>query len=251
MEHHDAIHHYTSARSPVHALDARIKIILSFTFILLIVSIPPHNLMSFAIFSGLLLWGIAASLLPLTFILKRGAIVLPFSALIAIGLPFLHGGQTVEIFGLALSQKGLWLFWGATIKAFLSATTIVLLITTTPFHILMSSLRALGVPGLFVDMLALTYRYIFVLTEEASRLRRAAIARGYKPKWLPQSIIIGRLIGSLFIRSYERAERVYNAMRLRGYNGEVSEPNSVSLSIRQKVCLVVTVVVLCCVRVVI
>ena len=65
----------------------------------------------------------------------------------------------------------------------------------------------------------MTQRYLSLLIEEATRLRRAAIARGYAPKWLPQSIIVGRLAGSLFVRSYERAERVYGAMRLRGYTG--------------------------------
>jgi cobalt/nickel transport system permease protein len=53
------------------------------------------------------------------------------------------------------------------------------------------------------------------------RLKRAAAARGYSPKWLPQAVIVGRLVGSLFIRSYERAERVYGAMRLRGYGSRM------------------------------
>ena len=118
-----------------------------------------------------------------------------------------------------LSRSGLWLLFGATVKAMLAATAVILLMATTPFGRLLNALRHLGVPLFFIDILAMTQRYLSLLMGEATRLRRAAIARGYAPKWLPQSVIIGRLAGNLFLRSYERAERVYGAMRLRGYRG--------------------------------
>ena len=79
----------------------------------------------------------------------------------------------------------------------------------------------LGAPVILVDLLALTYRYLFVLVGEAMRLRRAAAARGYRPRWLGQAILIGRLAGQLFVRSHARAERVYGAMVLRGYDGRM------------------------------
>jgi cobalt/nickel transport system permease protein len=97
----------------------------------------------------------------------------------------------------------------------------VLLVSATPFSALLAALRGLGMPALFLDLLALTYRYIFVLVGEAMRLKRAAAARGYRPRWLPQAVIVGRMAGSLFVRSYERAERIYGAMRLRGYDGRL------------------------------
>ena len=248
MEHNDAVHHYSEKTTPFHALDVRIKIIVTLTFVLLLVSFPPYAIFGFTIFSGLLLWCIAASLIPLSFLLKRASLVLPFSVLIALPLPFFHGGESINIFGFSLSHMGLWLFFGATIKAFLCATSIMLLVCTTPFHSLMANMRHLGISALFVDVIALTYRYIFVLTEEISRLQRAAIARGYKPKWLPQSIIVGRLIGNLFLRSYEHAERVYDAMRLRGYHGELPETNITPLTNKQKLGILFTIIFLCVIR---
>ena len=72
---------------------------------------------------------------------------------------------------------------------------------------------------LLIDILAITYRFLEVFIAEVHRLRTAAIIRGYSPKWLPQAKIAGQMIGTLFIRSYERAERVYCAMKMRGYQG--------------------------------
>ena len=98
------------------------------------------------------------------------------------------------------------------------------LVSTTPFARLLGALRWMRVPGIFVDLLALTYRYLFVLVDEAMTMRRAAAARGYAPRWLGQAALIGSLAGSLFVRSYERAERVYGAMLLRGYGSRLPGP---------------------------
>ena len=182
MSHH-FIDRFSQQDSFVHRLDARVKILLVLVFLLVQVSTPPPHLHAFAVYAGILLWATALARMPAGPVLGRAALVLPFSAFVALGLPFLHGGETVAVFGLHLSRSGLWLLFGATVKAMLAATAVILLMG------------------------------------EATRLRRAAIARGYAPKWLPQSVIIGRLAGNLFLRSYERAERVYGAMRLRGYRG--------------------------------
>ncbi len=143
--------------------------------------------------------------------------MLPFSLLVALGVPFFSAGETVACFGLELSVAGLWILAGVIMKSFLSAATLILLVTLTPINHLLQGLRGLGVPLLLLDLLNLTYRYLFVMLDEARTLKQAAIARGYKPKWLPQAIIIGRLAGALFLRSYYRAENIYAAMRLRGY----------------------------------
>jgi cobalt/nickel transport system permease protein len=171
----------------------------------------------------LLSWAIAAARIPLLHILRRAAAVLPFSVLAALWMPFLQGGPTLSLLGGAvqLSVSGLWVFAGVVMKSLLGASAAVFLASVTPFGDLLAALRKLGVPAVLVDMLGLTYRYLFVLFEEAMRLRRAAAARGYRPRWLGQAILIGRLIGQLFLRSYERAERVYGAMVQRGYCGQM------------------------------
>jgi len=234
--------------SYVHRLDARTKIILSLLFVILEVSIPPRHLLAFVIYAGLLLWTVALSRVPLGFVLKRALMVLPFSALVALGLPFFRGGELIVFWGIPLSVTGLWMLAGTSIKSMLGAVAFILLVATTPFSRLLDGLRRLGIPMIFVDMLALTYRYLYILMDEATRLRRAAIARGYAPKWLPQAVIVGKLVGNLFIRSYERAERVYGAMHLRGYNGQIPTSASSWFPIHEKIGLVVIISILISVR---
>ena len=218
---HGLVDHCSQLNSYPHRLDARTKIILTLFLIVLEVSTPPQHFLTFVIYAGLLLWTLALSQVPPGLVVRRAVMVLPFSALTALGLPFVRGGETLVFLGFNLSVPGIWLLIGATIKSMLGAVALILLVATTPFHQLLEGLRRLGMPTIFMDILALTYRYLYILMDEAKRLRRAAIARGYAPKWLPQAIIVGRLIGNLFIRSYERAERVYGAMRLRGYMGQI------------------------------
>lgn len=224
-------YHLRRLDTPVHRLDPRTKLILALAFAVLVVSTPPARLPAFVGYAGLLSWATAIAGIPLAFVVVRAAAVLPLSVLAALWMPFLHDGPAVELWGgtVRLSVAGLWLLSGVVMKSFLGAGAAVLLATTTPFHELAGGLRKLGVPVILVDTLTLTYRYLFVLIEEAARLRRAAAARGYRPRWLGQALLIGRLIGQLFMHSYERAERVYGAMLLRGYRGQMPTSRKLAL----------------------
>jgi cobalt/nickel transport system permease protein len=246
---HDFLDRYSGLESPVHRLDARTKVLMAVFFVLTVVSTPPNHLLAFVVYAGLLLWVAALGRVPVGFIALRAALVLPFSALVAAGLPFMGGERTVAVLGVHLSVKGLWLLAGAAMKSALGVSALVLLVSTTPLSALLAGVRRLGCPALFVDLLALTYRYLFVLVEEAMRLRRAAAARGYRPRWLPQAIIVGRLVGNLFVRSYERAERVYGAMRLRGYSSRMPAAAPSRFSPADGVVLVALILTLAVVRV--
>ena len=242
--------HFSAGDSPVHRLDPRTKIIVTLCYTILVVSTAPHHLLVFVIYAGLLSWCVAAARIPLSHILWRATAVLPFSVLAACWLPFVQEGPTVQLGGglMELSVTGLWLFAGVAMKSFLGASAAILLASVTPFDLLLSGLRKLHMPAILIDMLTLTYRYLFVLYEEAVRLRRAAAARGYRPQWLGQALLIGRLIGQLFMRSYERAERVYGAMVLRGYRGEMPISHTLRFSPLDVVVLTIIPVVLIGVR---
>ncbi len=242
--------HYSSGDTPVHRLDPRTKIILTLVYAVAVVLTPPHHLLAFVIFAGLLSWAIALARVPLSHILWRAAAVLPFSVLAAIWLPFVHGGPLLAIPGgaMELSVSGLWLFAGVAMKSFLGASAAILLASVTPFSDLLSGLRKMGMPAILVDMLTLTYRYLFVLLEEAMRLRRAAGARGYRPSWLGQALLIGRLVGQLFMRSFERAERVYGAMVQRGYRGQMPLAHALHFNKRDVAVLLLLVPLLAAVR---
>jgi cobalt/nickel transport system permease protein len=224
--------HYSGLDTAIHRLDPRTKVILTFFYAAIVVSTPPTHLLAFVTYGGILSWVVALAHVPLSHIVIRAMAVLPFSLLAALWLPFLHDGPTVSLLGdqVQLSTTGLWLLAGVAMKSFLGASAAILLASTTPFGSLLAGLRKMGMPVILADMLTLTYRYLFVLVEEAMRLRRAAAARGYRPRWLGQAVLIGRCIGQLFVRSFERAERVYGAMILRGYRGQMPTSHAIRLT---------------------
>jgi len=247
---HGFLDRYCGIDSPVHRLDPRAKVILVASFAVTVVSTPPPHLLAFVVYGGLVSWACALARIPLRYVLLRAAAVLPFSILAALWVPFLRGGHTVALLDgrVHLSVAGLWVFAGVAMKSFLGASAAIWLISTTPFSSLLSGLRKMGAPALVVDLLALTYRYLFVLVGEALRLRRAAAVRGYRPRWLGQALLIGRLIGRLFVRSYERAERVYAAMVLRGFTGRMPASKPLRFQTIDAAVLVVLIPTLVAVR---
>jgi len=125
---------------------------------------------------------------------------------------------------LADGTRGWTIMAGVLAKGFLSFTVVLVLVHTTGFDKLLGALRSIGVPKLLVAMLAATYRYVFVLLEELERMRRAQFARTFDcPHRLSRITVTNgtRLIGMLFVRCSERAERVHAAMVARGFDGEV------------------------------
>jgi len=246
---HAFLDRYSGLDSFVHRLDPRSKTVVALFFVLLVVTTPPQNLLAFVIYAGLFAWAAALARVPLAFIAARTAVVLPFSALVALPLLFLGGGERTAVLGMSLSAKGLWTLAGAATKSVLGVAALMLLVSTTHFSSLLAGLRGLGAPTVFIDLLSLTYRYVFVLVGEAMRLRRAAIARGYRPKWLPQAAIIGRMAGTLFVRSYERAERVYGAMLLRGYSGRMPTARALKFRTANALVLVASLPALAAVRI--
>lgn len=237
---HGYFDRFSDGDTLAHRLDPRAKIILVATYVVSVVSTPPPHLLAFVVFAGLISWACAISRVPLSHIWLRALGVLPFAFFASFLMPFLKEGETISIFNgsINLSVTGLWIFAGVMMKSFLGASATIWLISTTPFNSLLRGVRMMGAPIILVDLLALIYRYIFVLVSEAMHLKRAAAARGYRPRWLAQAILIGRLIGRLFVRSYERAERIYDAMVLRGFTGQLPISKPLSFHLRDAATLI-------------
>jgi cobalt/nickel transport system permease protein len=164
-------------------------------------------------------------------ILKRSLVAIPF-ALAALTLAFTIDGTPLASlrlgnWSLSLTAEGTVAFVSILIKAWLSVLAATLLVTTTTFPSLVAAARWLRVPKVIVSVISFMYRYIFVIADEALRLFRAREARSASPGGKPagsihwQARVLGGMIGSLFIRSYERSERIYAAMLSRGFDGEV------------------------------
>lgn len=161
----------------------------------------------------------------------RGALfALPF-VLAAFPLIFTRPGDplgTIELgpLTLTISGEGLRMFTTIALKSWVSVQAALLLAFTTPFHELVDALRELRMPKILVAIIGFMYRYLGVMTDEASRMMRARASRSADPvgrgggpiRW--RAAVVGHMVGSLFLRSYERSERIYNAMQARGFDGE-------------------------------
>lgn len=208
--------------SPVHRLPAEVKIVCLVVFVLAVVATPRELFWPFGIYALILLtvWRIAR--IPLRWILPRMLIEAPFIVL-AVLLPFAEGGERVTVAGVHLSVSGLYAAWGIVIKGTLGVAASLTVAATTTARELPVALSRLRVPGLIVSMLTLMIRYVDVLAAEARRMRMARISRGDSPRMLHQVGATAKSVGSLFLRSYERGERVYLAMLSRGFDGNVPQ----------------------------
>jgi cobalt/nickel transport system permease protein len=213
---------YLDGHSPVHRLPAEVKIVCLAVFVLAVVATPRELLWPYAVFALIVLavWRLAH--IPLGWILPRMLIEAPFLVL-AVLLPFAEGGRRVDVLGVQLSVAGLYGAWGIVVKGTLGVAASLTVAATTTARELPLALSRIGVPGLLTSMLVLMIRYIDVLSAEAARMRMARISRGDSPRAAHQAAAIARTVGALFLRSYERGERVYLAMLSRGFDGRVPD----------------------------
>jgi len=136
---------------------------------------------------------------------------------------FKKGGPKYEIMGLTLHGKGIHDFSVFFVRATLAAWAVLILTSSTGFRNLMAGLLLLGVPFVFVSMLEFTWRYLYVFKMEITNTRKAADSRGYGVKWIWQIKTLGKIAGSLFIRSFTKGENIYNSMISRGYSKKSAE----------------------------
>lgn len=225
---------YRPRRSPVHALDARVKFVLAVAFILTTALTPVGAWPVYILLFTLLLSVEILSALGVGSVVRRSMLALPF-VLAALPVIFTLDGPpllSLPVFGrsLVVTTTGAGRFASIAVKSWLSVQAAIVLAGSTPFPDLLLAMRAVGVPRLLVAIFGLMWRYLFVLVDEALRLLRARAARsgqsaqpGLKPggalAW--RARVAGGMAGSLFLRGFERSDRIYMAMLARGYDGEV------------------------------
>jgi cobalt/nickel transport system permease protein len=144
----------------------------------------------------------------------------PF-VLLALLFPILGSGPRVEVLGLSLSQAGLWDMWNLLAKSLLGFLTAIVLGATTEVADILRGLAALRVPGIVTSILGFMVRYADVIVGDLGRMRLALAARGHQATGIRDWAPYGRAAGTMFIRTYERGERVYLAMESRGYAGKM------------------------------
>jgi len=222
---HSFLDRYSDRDSFVHRLDPRTKLVAVFLFILAVGLTSPAMWPVFAIYFVIIASLIIFSRVPVLYVFKRSLVIIPFVLLIAIFIPFFKHGEAVGSYNLwiwkvSVSYHGLQVLVTILIKSWLSILSLILLTSTTKITDLLRGLEQLRLPGVMVMVLSFMYRYIFILVDEVMRMKQARDSRNFGGGRLRQLKTIGNMAGTLFIRSYERGERVYDAMLSRGFDGQ-------------------------------
>ncbi|MGR6924178.1 cobalt ECF transporter T component CbiQ [[Actinomadura] parvosata] len=215
-------HHrlYLPVDSVVHRLPPQCKLLAVFAFALVVVATPREHFWAFAAYAVLLAGVAASARVPATYVLRRMVIEVPF-VLFAFLIPVVGLGERTEVLGLSLSVPGLWAAWNILAKATLGVVASILLAATTEPRAVLLGAQRLRVPSLLVQIAMFMLRYMDVIVEEMRRMRVARESRGFEARNLRHVPVVARSAGALFIRSYERGERVHLAMLSRGYTGRL------------------------------
>lgn len=197
---------------------AEAKLVAAFGFVVAVAVTPRQALWAFAVYAVII--GVLVGLARVSprFLALRLTAVAPF-VVFALFIPFIASGEQVEVWGVSMSVDGLWGMWNILAKAVLGASASILLTATTEIPEIIRGMGVLRVPALFTSIAMFMVRYLELLAEELGRTRIAMTSRAYDPRWLWQARPIASSAGALFIRSYERGERVHSAMVSRGFDG--------------------------------
>ncbi|MFE4538851.1 cobalt ECF transporter T component CbiQ [Streptomyces scopuliridis] len=220
---------YRHGHSPVHALPPHCKLAAAFCFVLVVVSTPREAVWAFALYAVLLAAVTRVAGIPARVLLRRLLIEIPFVAF-AFLMPFVVPGEQVQFLGLSLSVSGLWGAWNVLAKGTLGVAASVLLASTTELRSLLLGLQRLRLPPMLVQIASFMIRYGDVITDEMRRMSVARRSRGFEARGVRHWGVLAKSAGALFIRSYERGERVHLAMVSRGYAGTMPVIDEVTAS---------------------
>ncbi len=213
---HDVLHH--AGDSPVHRLAPHVKVVVAFAAVLGVVATPRTLFPLFGLYLLVLVAVWAVARISPWWFLKRAVIEVPFVVL-AFLLPFFGTDPRTDVLGVSVSVEGTLAGWNILVKGTLGVLISLTLAATTAPGDLFKGLQRLRVPAPLIMIATLMLRYGEVVVGEAKRMRVARISRGDDPRFLWQAGALARSVGTLFIRSYERGERVHLAMVSRGWTG--------------------------------
>jgi cobalt/nickel transport system permease protein len=209
---------HVHGHSPLHRAAPQVKVLGAVLFVFAVAVTPRTAVWAFAVDAALVVTAIRVARLPWRFVLSRALVVLPF-VLFALLIPFIASGDRIDVLGVSVSREGLWGSFNVLAKATIGVTTSIVLAGTTEIPRILEGLGRLKVPPVLTAIAGFMLRYLEVVTGELRRMRTSMTARGYDPRWLWQARPVAAAAGALFVRSYERGERVHQAMVARGYGG--------------------------------
>lgn len=230
----------------IHRLDPRTKLSATVLFIVTVVSFPKHEVAGLFPFFFFPVLFFSLGDIPVKFIMKKVLLVSFFAFFIGIFNPLFDRQPMYVFYGVTVS--GGWVsFLSIMLKFFLTITSALLLIATTSFPGICRALQKFGIPDIFISQLLFLYRYIFVLVEEAMKVVRARDMRSFGKRGKEIKAFTG-IVGTLFLRTVERAERIYLAMLSRGFSGTLHTIKPYGLTGADAIFLALTFTALCLFR---
>jgi cobalt/nickel transport system permease protein len=204
--------------SPVHRLPAQVKLVSLVCFVICVVSTPAAVFWAFGVYGAIAVALVVLAKLPAATVLRRLVVETPF-LVFALLLPLVATGPTTEVLGVSLSQSGVLGAWNVLAKGTLGVTAAIVLSATTSPRDLLTGLELLRLPRTLVAILSFMVRYLSVVAGDLQRMRIARESRAYAGGGAGHLKAVAAGAGSLFVRSYERGERIHLAMLARGYSG--------------------------------
>ena len=223
---------YLHRHSLVHSLPSHLKIIAALCFILIVVSTPVTQWGAFIAYFLWLFVVVKIAQIPFTLLFKRSLIEIPF-VFFAILMPFFGSGETIQVGPFELYREGLIAGAGIVVKGTLGVMTAIVLSTSTTAREILRGLERLRLPVLMVQIASFMLRYVNVVNDEMERMKVARESRGFEATGVKHWKVLATAAGALFIRSYERGERVHLSMLSRGYDGVLphDEPPHINPSV--------------------
>lgn len=218
---------YVHRHSPIHSLAPHAKILAILGLLVIVVATPIQNYIAFIAYFSLVIALVLIAKLPIWQSLKRTTIEIPF-IFFAILMPFVSPDkEAAKIAAISIIAK-------ATIGTLLA----IILSGTTPAREILRGFETLKMPALIVQIASFMLRYLNVINDEMERMTVARASRGFEPKGLRDWKFLAAAAGALFIRSYERGERVHLSMISRGYDGKLPSVQS-QLVAKQEILIII------------
>lgn len=211
---------YIHRHSAIHAMVSHQKILAVLFFILIVVSTPITNAFAFLGYFLLLIIAVTIAKINLLTVFKRALIEVPF-VFFAVLMPFFGTGETVMVGPFTLYKAGLIAGISIVAKGTLGVLCAVLLSTSTTAREILRGLERLKLPKVMVQIATFMLRYVNVISDEMERMKVARESRGFEATGIKHWKVLATAAGALFIRSYERGERVHLSMLSRGYEGQL------------------------------
>jgi len=234
---HGYLDKYSDLESNIHSLDPRLKLITALIFIICIIQTNIYEANKLPIYFAGLFFVILTSKVPIKYILKKSLLILPFIIVITFFAIF----NNIEP---VFRHNKMYSLVFIAIKAWLSFLVLILLSSTTKYQMILKALEKLKMPKILIMILNFMYRYIFVFIDEFERMNRARKLRSYNESLISQFKILGYIVAILYLRAYERAEKVYLSMVMRGFDGEIKAIDILSIKTKELILFILSSILL-------